>query len=342
MLGAFSVGHLRGNGGHIPTGPHVPGGLLGADYAIKNNRYCLAKIYNGGHFNPREKAPLAQPGLNLNVGDCIVAINGQEVTAAEDIQEPLEATAGQVISLRVVSADGKSTRDVSVQPVASDANLRNIDWIEGNQRKVDELSGGKLAYVYLPNTSEGGFINFNRYYFAQTQKQGAIIDERFNSGGQVADYFIEVLGRHIESYWSPRYGTIEHTPNAGIYGPKVMIANEFSGSGGDFLPWLFKQAKLGPLVGKRTWGGLVGIGPIPVLMDGGHVTSPSVAFFSPKGEWDVENHGVDPDYVVEQDAKAVSEGHDPQLEKAVALALDALAKQPAAQPERPGYPNYHK
>ena len=342
MLGAFSVGHLRGNGGRIPTGPHVPGGLLGADYVIKNNRYCLAKIYTGGHFNPREKAPLAQPGLNLNVGDCIVAINGQEVTAAEDIQEPLEGTAGQVISLRIVSADGKNTRDVSVQPVPSDANLRNIDWIEGNQRKVDELSGDKLAYVYLPNTSEAGFTNFNRYYFAQTQKQGAIIDERFNSGGQVADYFIEVLGRHIESYWTPRYGTIEHTPNAGIYGPKVMIANEFSGSGGDALPWLFKQANLGPLVGKRTWGGLVGIGPIPVLMDGGHVTSPSVAFFSPKGEWDVENHGVDPDYAVEQDPKAVSEGHDPQLEKAVALALDALAKQPAAQPERPGYPNYHK
>ena len=167
-------------------------------------------------------------------------------------------------------------------------------------------------------------------------KQGAVIDERFNAGGQVADYFIEVLGRHIESYWAPRYGKIEHTPNAGIYGPKVMIANEFSGSGGDALPWLFKQAKLGPLVGKRTWGGLVGIGPIPVLMDGGHVTSPSVAFFSPKGEWDVENHGVDPDYVVEQDPKAVSEGHDPQLEKAVSLALEELSEDSAARSAEAG------
>ncbi len=151
-------------------------------------------------------------------------------------------------------------RDISVTPIASEAALRNVDWIEGNQKKVDQLSGGKLAYVYLPDTGEGGFTNFNRYYFAQTEKQGAIIDERFNGGGQVADYFVEVLGRHIESYWAPRYGAIEHTPNAGIYGPKVMIANEFSGSGGDALPWLFKQAKLGPLVGKRTWGGLVGIG----------------------------------------------------------------------------------
>jgi tricorn protease len=342
MLGAFSVGHLRGTGGNIPKAAHVPGGLLGADYEIKNNRYCLAKIYTGGQFNPQAKAPLAQPGLNIAAGDCILAINGQEVTAEVEIQQPLEGTAGLVTSLRVGSADGKNTREVSVIPIESEARLRNIDWIEGNQRKVDELSGGKLAYIYLPDTGTGGFTNFNRYYFAQIDKQGAIIDERFNAGGQVADYFVEVMGRHIESYWSPRYGPIEHTPNAGIYGPKVMIANEFSGSGGDALPWLFKQAKLGPLVGKRTWGGLVGIGSIPVLMDGGQVTSPSFGFFSPKGEWDVENHGVDPDYAVEQDPKAVSEGHDPQLEKAVALALEELAKHPATRQERPAYPNYHQ
>jgi tricorn protease len=278
----------------------------------------------------------------VQAGDCILDINGQEVTAEIDIQQPLEGTAGKVISLRIGSADGKNPRDISVTPIASDATLRNIDWIDTNQQKVAKLSDGKLAYVYLPDTGGGGFTNFNRYYFAQTDKEGAIIDERFNAGGQVADYFVEVLGRHLESYWAPRYGTIEHTPNAAIYGPKVMIANEFSGSGGDALPWLFKQAKLGPLVGKRTWGGLVGIGPIPVLMDGAHVTSPSVAFFSPKGEWDVENHGVEPDYAVEQDPKAVSEGHDPQLEKAVALALEELAKHPQPEVHRPEYPNYHK
>ncbi|HWG18899.1 MAG TPA: PDZ domain-containing protein [Terracidiphilus sp.] len=341
MLSAFSVGHLRGNGGAIPEARRVPGGLLGADYDIKDNRYCIAKIYTGGEFNPHEKGPLAQPGLNVQVGDCILDINGQELTAEVDIQQPLEGTAGHVISLRIGSPDGKNARDISVTPVANEFALRNTDWIEGNQKKVDQLSGGKLAYVYLPDTAGGGFTNFNRYYFAQTDKQGAIIDERFNGGGQVADYFIEVLGRHIESYWAPRYGAIEHTPNAGIYGPKVMIANEFSGSGGDALPWLFKQAKLGPLVGKRTWGGLVGIGPIPVLMDGGHVTSPSVAFFSPKGEWDVENHGVDPDYAVEQDPKLVSEGHDPQLEKAVSLALEELKAHPQPEVKKPVYPNYH-
>jgi tricorn protease len=342
MLTAFSVGHLRGNGGAIPEAQHVAGGLLGADYVVKDNRYCFSKIYTGGSFNPRIKAPLAQPGLNVSVGDCILAINGQDVTAAEDLQQPLDGAAGRLISLRIASADGKNPRDINVTPVATEAQLRNIDWIETNQRKVDQLSGGKLAYVYLPDTSVGGFTNFNRYYFAQTDKQGAVIDERFNSGGQVADYFVEVMKRQIESYWSPRYGPINHTPNAGIYGPKVMIANEFSGSGGDALPWLFKHGNIGPLVGKRTWGGLVGIGNIPVLMDGGHVTSPSFGFFSPKGEWDVENHGVDPDYSVEQDPKLVSEGHDPQLEKAVALALQELARHPVKPVERPAFPNYHK
>jgi tricorn protease len=342
MLGAFSVGHLRGSGGRIPEAEKVPGGLLGADYEIANNRYCLAKIYTGEDFNPQIKAPLALPGLKVSVGDCILAINGADLTAATDIQEPLEGTAGQVTSLRIGSADGKNAHDISVVPVKSEAGLRYVDWIEGNRRKVDALSNGQLAYVHLPDTGEDGFTNFNRYYFAQTDKKGAVIDERFNGGGQVADYFIEVMSRHIESYWAPRYGVIEHTPNAGIYGPKVMIANEFSGSGGDALPWLFKQAGLGPLVGKRTWGGLVGIGRIPVLMDGGRVTAPSVAFFSPKGQWDVENHGVDPDYVVEQDPKLVSEGHDPQLEKAVDLALRELKQHPPQpQPEHPPYPNYH-
>jgi tricorn protease len=340
MLGDFSVGHLRGNGGAIPRARRVPGGLLGADYIVRNNRYCLAKIYTGGAFNSHDKAPLAQPGLNLHAGDCILAINGQELWSSVDIQQPLEGTAEHAITLRVAGGGGKA-RDVTVVPVPSEASLRHIDWIESNRRKVDQLSDGKLAYVYLPNTGAEGFTNFNRYYLAQTQKQGAIIDERFNAGGQVADYIIEVMSRHLEAYWSPRYGRVEHTPNAGIYGPKVMIANEVSGSGGDALPWLFKQAKLGTLVGKRTWGGLVGISEIPVLMDGGHVTSPSVAFFSPKGEWDVENHGVDPDVVVEQEPKAVSEGHDPQLESAVAIALRELAAHPIAQPARPAYPDYH-
>jgi tricorn protease len=288
------------------------------------------------------KAPLAQPGLNVHVGDCILAINGQNLTAVTNIQEPLEGTAGHAVTLRIGSANGDGARDISVVPVPNELQLRNLDWIEANRRKVDELSGGKLAYVYLPDTGAGGFTNFNRYFMAQTNKEGVVVDERYNGGGQVADYIVEVLGRRIEGYWTPRYGSIEHTPNAAIYGPKVMIVNESAGSGGDALPWLFKYNKLGTVVGKRTWGGLVGISSIPVLMDGGEVTSPSVAFFSPNGQWDVENHGVEPDVTVEQDPKAVAEGHDPQLERAVAVALEQLKQNPPPEPHRPAYPNYHQ
>ncbi len=341
MLTGFSVGHLRGSGGAIPSARKVPGGLLGADYAVRDGRYCISKIYTGGSWTPDIKAPLAQPGMNVRAGDCILAINGQAVDGGRDIQEMLEGTAGQAIVLRLARA-GAAPRDLSVVPIASEARLRNLEWIEDNRRKVDKLSGGKLAYVYLPDTGMGGFTSFNRYYFAQLDKQGAVVDERFNAGGQVADYIIETLNRKVSSYWSGRYGGIEHSPNAGIYGPKVMIANEVSGSGGDMMPWLFKHEKIGPLVGKRTWGGLVGIGPIPVLMDGGAVTSPSVGFFSPAGEWDVENHGVAPDYAVEMDPKAVAAGHDPQLEAAVALAMDQLKKSPPAGPRRPAFPNYRR
>jgi tricorn protease len=342
MLSGFSVGHLRGSGGAIAEPDKVPGGLLGADYEIKGGHYCISKIYGGGSWSPDAKAPLAQPGLNVHEGDCILAVNGQPVSGDEDIQKPLEGTAGQVVTLTIGPAAGAGSRDISVVPVATEARLRNLDWIDNNRRLVDQMSGGKLAYVYLPDTAAGGFTAMNRYYFAQTNRQGVIVDERFNSGGQVADYIIEVLNRKIEGYWLARYGAIDRTPSAGIYGPKVMIANEWSGSGGDALPWLFKYNKIGPLVGKRTWGGLVGIGSIPVLMDGGNVTSPSVGFFSPKGTWDVENHGVDPDYPVEQDPKAVAAGHDPQLEAAVALAMDQLkTAPPEPAPPHPAYPNYH-
>jgi tricorn protease len=341
MLGGFSVGHLRGGGGTIPIAKKVPGGLLGADYTIEADHYCISKIYTGAHWNPRVKAPLAQPGLNIRPGDCVLSINGSALSGSDDIQRLLEATAGHAVVLRVGSASGKDSRDVTVIPVSNEADLRNIDWIEANRKKVDELSHGKLAYVYLPNTAEGGFTNFNRYYFAQLDKQGAVLDERFNGGGQVADYIIEAMKRTLMSWWSPRYGEIYRSPQAAILGPKVMIVNEVAGSGGDAMPWYFRQAQLGPLVGKRTWGGLVGVGETPTLMDGGNLTAPSFGFFNPDGQWDVENHGVQPDVEVEMDPKAVSEGHDPQLEKAVSVAVQELSEHPVPEPHRPAYPNYH-
>ena len=203
-----------------------------------------------------------------------------------------------------------------------------------------ELSGGKLAYVYMPDTGQGGLTSFTRYYFAQVDKQGAVIDERYNSGGQVADYVIDVMNRQLLGWWSPRYGAIYRTPAAAIFGPKVMIINEMAGSGGDMMPWMFRYTKTGTLVGKRTWGGLVGVSQYPALMDGGNVTSPNFGFFSPEGQWDVENHGVPPDVEVELDPKAVHDGHDPQLERAVAVALEQMEKNPVPEPHRPAFPNY--
>ncbi|WP_156255292.1 S41 family peptidase [Sandarakinorhabdus oryzae] len=338
-LTGFSIGHLRGGGGAIPAAKKIPGGLLGADYAIRDNRWCIARIHDGGTWTPDIKAPLAQPGLDVKAGDCITAINGQTVSAAEDIQKYLEGTADQAVTLSIARA-GQPARDVTVVPIASEARLRNLTWIEDNRRRVDKLSGGKLGYVYLPNTGGGGFTSFNRYYFAQTDRQGMVIDDRWNGGGQAADYFIEVMNRRLISWWQPRYGRIDRTPAASVLGPKVMLINEGSASGGDMLPWMFRDFKLGPLVGKRTWGGLVGIGGIPPLMDGGQLTSPNVGFFSPAGEWAVENHGVPPDVEVDQDPAAVMAGGDPQLEKAVALALDALAKNPPPTPKRPPFPLY--
>jgi tricorn protease len=343
MLSDITSGHLRGNGGTIPTAKTVPGGLLGADYEVANGRYRFKKIYVGESWNPQIQAPLAQPGMNVKAGEYLLAINGQDLSGTDEVQRLLENTSGKPTILKIASdASGAGAREITVTPVASETALRHAEWMADNRRKVDQLSGGKLAYVYLPDTAQGGLTSFNRYYFAQSDKQGAVIDERFNSGGQVADYIIEALNRKLMSWWSPRYGAIYRTPAASILGPKVMIVNEMAGSGGDAMPWMFRYTKTGPLVGKRTWGGLIGVSQYPTLMDGGSVTAPNFGFFNPEGQWDVENHGVQPDFEVEMDPKAVREGHDPQLEKAVALAMEALAKNPPPQPKRPEYPNYQR
>jgi tricorn protease len=343
MLSEMTVGHLRGGGGTMPTARTVPGGLLGADYEVANGRYRIRKIYTGESWNPQVQGPLAAPGLNINLGDYLLSINGRELEAKDDVSRLLEGTAGKHTLIRVgPDPVGTGSREMVVVPVASETNLRNQAWIEANRRKVEELSGGKLAYVYLPDTANGGLTNFNRYYFAQTDKQGAVIDERFNSGGQAADYIINAMNRPLQGWWSPRYGAIYRTPAAAIYGPKVMIINEFAGSGGDMMPWMFRHTKTGTLIGKRTWGGLVGVSQYPTLMDGGNVTSPNFGFFNPANQWDVENKGVGPDVEVEMDPKAVSEGHDPQLERAVAIAMEQMKTNPVPQPVRPPYPNYQR
>ncbi len=343
MLGELTVGHLYVRGGAQPEAKRVPGGLLGADYKIENGRYRFAKVYDGENWNPELRAPLTQPGVNVVVGEYLLAVNGRELKASDEVYSFFEETAGKSVVLKVgPEAGGEKSREVTVVPVESEAGLRNLAWIEENRRKVEKLSAGRLAYVYLPNTSVAGYTSFNRYYFAQEDKAGAVIDERFNGGGAAADYIIDYMRRPLMNYFMTRDGEPFTTPVGAIFGPKVMIINELAGSGGDLMPWMFRKAKVGKLVGKRTWGGLVGIFGFPALIDGGTVTAPNLAFYNTEGAWDVENHGVAPDVEVEFDPQAWRAGHDPQLERAVEIALAELQKNPQAVGKRPPFPNYHK
>jgi tricorn protease len=343
MLSEINVGHMFVGGGTFPEIRRENIGLLGADYEIANGRYRFRRVIAGENWNPHLQSPLTQPGVNVVAGEYLLAVNGRDVGASDSVYRFFQDTAGKQTVLRVgPNADGKDARDVTVVPIDDEGALRNRAWIEANLHKVDELSNGRLAYVYLPNTAGGGYTNFNRYYFAQNDKQGAVIDERFNAGGQAADYIIEYMQRKPWSYWTAREGGDGVTPQSAIYGPKAIVTNEFSGSGGDLLPWLFRLTSIGPLVGKRTWGGLVGIRDYPSLIDGGFVTAPRFAFYTTDGKWDVENHGVPPDYDVDLDPHAWREGHDPQLEKAVQVVLDELAKNPPPEHHHPPYPDYSR
>jgi len=328
--GETSICHSFVWGGDYPEVKKVPIGLLGADISIENGKYRIMKIYKGESWNANVQAPFKGPGINVKTGDYLLAVNGTPLDTTINLYSYFDQTAGKQTSITInTTATTKGAKDITVVPVASESELRMQDWVEGNRRKVDELSQGKLAYVWLPNTSGEGYANFNRYYFSQKDKKGAIIDERFNHGGSIADYIVDLLSRELLGYFNNPIGTKQPftAPNAGIFGPKVMIINEMAGSGGDMLPYMFKERKIGPLVGTKTWGGLVGIWDVPGLVDGGYITAPRGGFYNRAGEWDVENIGVSPDVLVEQDAKLVIEGHDPQLEKAVEVALELLKTQ---------------
>ena len=339
MIGELRVGHAYVGGGEYPKVETVPGGLLGADFEIVEGRYRIKKVYSGLNWNPDLRAPLTEPGVEVKEGDYILQVNGRELKAPTNIYSLFEKTAGKMVTLTVNSKPvEEGSRTVTVVPIRSEMSLRNRDWVEGNRRLVDKLSQGRVGYVYLPNTAGAGYTYFNRYYFAQLGKEGLVVDERFNGGGQAADYIVDMLDRPLLNYWATRDGKDFATPMGSIFGPKAMIINEYAGSGGDALPWYFRHRGLGPLIGKRTWGGLIGIYDYPPLMDGGYVTAPRVAFWNPEGKWDVENIGVYPDIEVEMTPAEVIAGKDPQLEKAVEVVLEALKKQPFKKPPRPPYP----
>ncbi|TPN84759.1 S41 family peptidase [Aquimarina algicola] len=340
MCSELSVGHhrLQGRGEQLNIPKRIPGGLLGTDYTIKNDRYQFKKIFGGLNWNPELRSPLTEPGININIGEYLLAVNGKDLKSSDNIFSYFENTADKITEITVgPNPNYKNSRTIRVTPIANESRLRNRDWIEGNLKKVNKATNNQVAYVYVPNTAGAGHEYFKRYFFPQAHKKAIIIDERFNGGGQIADYYINLLMNPYQSHWNFRYGRDLKTPSASIQGPKVMLIDETAGSGGDMLPWMFRKFKVGQLVGKRTWGGLVGVLGFPEFIDGGSVTAPNVAIWTEDG-FIVENVGVAPDIEVEQLPSEVIQGKDPQLEKAIEIILKELEQNPPKEYKRPPYP----
>ncbi|MDT8341320.1 MAG: PDZ domain-containing protein [Longimicrobiales bacterium] len=327
LSGEIAVGHSYVRGGDYPDLLNPRTGLLGADLEAVDGHYRITRIYSGENWNPGLQGPLAAPGLGVAEGDFLVEIDGRALRTPTNPFELLEGTAGRAITIAVNARPSlEGARRVTVTPTGNEGQLRSWAWVEGNRRRVAEMSDGRLAYVYLPNTGRGGYSYFNRMYFAQQDRAGAVIDERNNGGGSAADYMVEVMDRELFGYFNSRTPSNRPftQPMAALWGPKVMIINERAGSGGDLLPYLFRFHEVGPLVGTTTWGGLVHTADTPPLVDGGRFVAPRGAFYDVNGEWAIEGDGVAPDIEVHQDPAAVIAGRDPQLEAAVAEALRLL------------------
>jgi tricorn protease len=327
MIGEMQVGHNRTGGGDVYSATPTNTGLLGADFTVENNQYRIQKVYHGDRWNPFIVAPLATAGVDVEEGDAILAINGHPLDASVNIFSLLEGTAGKQVSLTVGRA-GQNSHTAVVIPIANEAALRQWNWVEANREYVERKSGGKVAYVYLPDTAGDGYTFFNRMFFAQVDKPAIIVDDRRNSGGQAANYVLEVLNRKYLSGWKDRDALVFNTPAGAIYGPKAMLIDQDAGSGGDFLPYGFKRLGLGKLIGTRTWGGLIGISANPSLIDGGFLSVPFFRVFTPEGEWRVENEGVAPDVEVPLDPLGVNAGNDVQLDAAIADVLQQLKNAP--------------
>lgn len=340
MMGEMVVGHNYIYPGDQPATPSVNTGTLGADLEQTKEGYRIAKIYTRLDWNPSFKAPLAEPGLTVSEGDLITAINGIPLTGGSNIYRFLENAVNKQVSLKIKRATDSEPVEIVVRPITftDEMALRRMDWVEGNRKKVDRLSNGKIAYVYMPNTGQDGYTYFNRYYFSQMDKKALLLDERNNGGGSVADYVIDLLARELISGWKIRDGRSFTTPGNGIYGPKAMIINENAGSGGDMMPYMFRFKGLGKLVGRTTMGILVGISGYPPLLDGGSITSPNFGIFDLDGKYIIENEGVAPDIFVEQLPKDLLEGRDPQLEKTVNLLLDEMKTYPYKEVRTPKDP----
>jgi tricorn protease len=340
LIAELSTSHTYVGGGDQPKKSPVSVGMLGVDFEPDSGFYRIAKIFPGENWNDDTRSPLTDPGLKVKAGDYLISVNGREARSTQDVYSYFQDLAGKLVSLKINSKPGADGAwEISVKPVGSETTLRYLDWVAANRRKVAEATGGRIGYMHVPDTSIPGIIAFDKELAGQLDKDGMIVDERFNAGGQFPDFYTEKLKRSLLAVVSSRDGKDVPYPPVAIYGPKIMLVNELSGSGGDLFPWFFRFEKIGPIVGTRTWGGLVGINNSAPLRDGGFVTAPAFGLYSwaDGGGWIVENHGVDPDFVVPQRPDLVVEGHDPQLEKAIELANEAL-KDYKGLPPRPKFP----
>ncbi|MCU0771786.1 MAG: PDZ domain-containing protein [Verrucomicrobia bacterium] len=341
LIGELNASHTYRQGGDVEKPPERGVGYLGCDFALTNGAYQIQRILRGAAWDAEERSPLLEPGLtNVQEGSYLLAVNGEPIDTSRDPWAAFQGTEERTITLTVNSQptlDG--AREVLVQTLKSEERLRYLDWVEQNRRHVDQASGGRIAYVYVPDTGPGGQTELVRQYRGQTDREGLIVDERFNSGGQIPDRFVELLDRPIRNYWGVRDGADWPWPPASIDGPRAMLINGWSGSGGDCFPYYFQQSRLGPLIGTRTWGGLIGMTGSPPLVDNGYVTVPVFGIFSREGEWIIEGYGVDPDIEVIDDPARMARGEDPQLERAIAEVLNQLESHPKRPARKPEYPN---
>jgi tricorn protease len=339
LLGELNASHTYRSGGALDSGPARNVGYLGCDFVLEQGVYRIKRIPEVAPWEYTVRSPLRSPGIKVSEGDWLLAVNGRPIDVTK---EPAAAFQGLADRTVFISVNDKPTldgaREVLVQTIGSERTLRQYSWIEENRKKVDQLSGGKLGYIYVPDTGQDGQNQLFRMWRAQFTKPGLLIDERWNSGGQIPERFIELLNRPIANYYGVRDGKDWQTPMIAHHGPKVMLANGWSGSGGDCFPFLFREAKLGPVVGTRTWGGLIGMTGAPPLIDGGSVTVPTFAIYDTTGKWIIEGHGVDPDISVPDEPTQMAQGHDPQLERGVEELIKALKENKYTRPAKPAYP----
>jgi len=340
LISELSASHAYRGGGDQEMPAQRGVGLLGADFSLENGQFRFSHILRGAAWDAQARSPLAQPGLNVKEGDYLLAVNHVPLDTKKDPWASFQGLAGKTVLLTVNDKPGpEGARDVLVETLPSEGHLRYQAWVEARRAYVEKASGGKVGYVYVPDTGIGGQTDLVRQFRGQWEKPGLIIDERFNSGGQIPDRFVEMLGRKVLNYWGVRDGMNWQWPTIAHNGPMAMLINGWSGSGGDAFPYYFRKAGLGPLVGRRTWGGLIGISGSPGLIDGGSVTVPTFGIYSTEGQWMIEGHGVDPDIEVMDDPALTAQGKDPQLDRALQEVMDQLRKNPPTATPKPAYPN---